>query len=128
MDDRRVARMKPASFKGTRRSFGVVVIAFHDDIAACHNFAEGRPIMWDLFALFIDYQQFTGSDQLHSLAGLDDCVGLGGERGMLWTWLADGDERCRLGQAIPLRDLPSEFALDSLDGCRGWWRACRQHT
>src|ERR1700694_1037653 len=124
MDDRRVARMKPASLKGTRRSFGVVVIAFHDDIAACHDFAEGRPVVRDLFALFIDYQQFTGSDQLHSLAGLDGCACLGGERGMLWTWLADGDERCRLGQAIHLRDLPSEFALDSLDGWCGWGGRC----
>src|ERR1700730_18525758 len=56
MDDRSVASMKPAPLKGTRRSFGVVVIALHDDIAACHNFTECRPIVRDLVALFIDYQ------------------------------------------------------------------------
>src|SRR2546425_13147141 len=123
MDDRRVARMKPASLKGTRRRFGVVVIAFHDDIATRHNFAECRPVVWNLIALFIDYQQFTGGDQLHPLAGLDSRACLGGERGMLWTWLADGEERCCLGQAIHLRDLPPQFPLDPLDGCCCRWRA-----
>src|SRR5579859_1179180 len=106
MDDCRVASMKPASLKSSRRGFGVVVIALHDYIAACHNFAEGCPVVRNLITLFIDYQQFTGSDQLYSLAGLDGCACLGRERGMLWTWLAYSDERRRLGQAIHLCDLP----------------------
>src|SRR5260370_17886081 len=106
MDDRRVARMEPASLKGTLRRFRVLVIALHDDIAACHNFAEGLPVVRDLAALLIDYQEFTGGNQLHSLTGFDGCTCLGGERGMLRTWLADGEERCCLGQAIHLGDLP----------------------
>src|SRR3989454_10302751 len=106
MDDRRVARMKPASLKGTRRSFRVVVIALHDHIAACHNFAECCPVVRNLVALFIDDQEFTGSDQLHSLAGLDSSACLRRKRGMLWTWLADGEEGRCLSQAIYLYDLP----------------------
>src|SRR5947209_12562519 len=114
MDDRCVTRMKPASLKSTRRRFGVVIVALHDDIAACHNFAKGRPVVWNLVTLLIDYQEFTGGDQLHSLAGFDGCAFLRGKRGVLWTWLADGDEGCRLGQAIHLGDLPPQFALDPL--------------
>src|SRR5260370_41194771 len=98
--------MKPTPFEGTCRSIGIVVIPFHDAITACYNFSECRRIMWNLVAMFIDYQKFTGSDQLHTLTSLDSRSFLGRERCMLWSWFADSDERRCLSQTIHLRDLP----------------------
>ena len=71
MNDCCISCMKPATFKGMRRSIGIVIIAFHNDITVCHNFAECRSIVWNLIAKLIDYQKFTGSDQLHTLTGLE---------------------------------------------------------
>src|SRR5579875_870070 len=128
MDNRRIAAMKPPSLKGTCGSFLIVVIALHHDIAACYNFADSLSVVRNLIALCIDDQQFTGSDQFHSLVGFEGCKCLRGERGMFWSWLANADERRCLCQAIHLRDLPSQFAFDPLDGRRRWRGPRCQHA
>src|SRR5579884_3877135 len=96
MDNRGVARMKPATLESTCRSLGIIVVAFHNDVAARHNLANRRPIVGNLVALFINDQQFARSHQFHSLARFDDRPLLWGERGMLRARLADRNERSRL--------------------------------
>ena len=79
--------------------------------------------MRHLAALVVDDPQLARRDQLDALPRLDRGDRRPAERGVLRARLADGDERRRLGEAVDLRDLPAELALDALDGGGGRRRA-----
>ena len=64
---------------------------------------------------FVDHSELTGRDQLDSLARLDDRACFGCERLVFRSRFADGDEGCRLGQAVDVGHVPSQFSLDSLN-------------
>src|SRR5437868_4953489 len=45
---------------------------------------------------------------------------------MLRPGFAEGDQRCRLGQSVNMRQLPAELSLDQLYCCCRGWRPGRE--
>ena len=74
MNHGRVAGVKPTVAHCLGSCVHVVVITTHHYVATHHDLAGRFAIMGDLSALIVDHSCLAGSDQLNSLAGLDDCA------------------------------------------------------
>ena len=72
--------------------------------------------MRHVVVLPVYYAQFTGCNQLHTLAGFDRGPFADREGRMFRPLLAHGDERRCLGQSVNVDDRPAKFFFESLDG------------
>src|SRR5271155_657574 len=71
MPNRGVARMEPVVLDRRARRLGVVVIAFHNDVAADRDLAQRLAVVCHLVAVLVYHFQFTRTDQFDTLARLD---------------------------------------------------------
>src|SRR3984957_604141 len=115
----RVAGMKPSVDDRFVRFGGVTEIAFHHDVPANADFPEGLPVAGHILTGRVQHPDFARADQLYALAGFDDRA-LGERKlSMLGKLLTDEDERRSLCQAIDMRDIPTQPALDEFNGDGG---------
>ena len=118
MHDRRVAGMKPPIDDRLVRLYRVVEIAFHNDVAANADLAETLPVVRNLPAVLVRDADFAGAHELDALPRLDDRPLGHRQLLMLGPLLADEDKGRGFREAVDMRDLPAEPALDQLDGRR----------
>src|SRR5262245_30607097 len=106
--------MEPAVAHRLGSPLGVVVVALHDDVAADGDLTQRLAVVRYLAAGLVHHPQLARTDQLDALARLDPGALRERQVPVLGARLAEGDEGRRFGEAVDLRQLPAEFALDQL--------------
>src|SRR6186713_1998539 len=115
MHNGRITGVKPATLKRARRRLRVAKVARHHHVTAHGYLTHGRTIVRHFIAIGIGHAKLSRRQQLYTLPSLDARALGRSQRRVRRTRFANRDEWSSLGEAIDMRDRPSEFALDSFD-------------
>ena len=115
MDDRQVARVKPAAAEGFARRLLVLQVALHRDVAAEHHFADGLAVPGHrLQRLRVQHGHTFLQRVAHALPAIEHRALADIERGPVRLPGADGRRPVDLGQTVDVRQVEAEpvHALD----------------